>query len=131
MNFDRKKFTNWLSNALFAQTGYFKVRRKLFEELKPCMDSKGDFKVSSEDFSTIRTYLTQKQNNISNEATLAFSKVVNDLWTECGSDFQHALVIASPAKPAAASEPAGDNGDGASESGKLTPKGKPDQKTGK
>jgi len=120
--FNAEKLYLWCANTMYSQTGYFKVRRKLLEDLQKCVDVKSMYEMDMEDFVTIRSFLTSKQDNMGNEAVLSFqktvtevSKVLSDAAKVSTALMPVANLVSTPSKGGNAS-----NNDSADDSGKFS-----------
>jgi len=90
--------TEWLNLAVASSTTYFKVRRNLWKRLAQFLDT--DFsvtnrvnalgivanppvavKLQSDDLFTVRSYLLMRNDKITDDASLAYQKVLED-WLD-------------------------------------------------
>lgn len=72
MRFNRDRLAAFAERALSVNVSYFAVRRELFGLLSAALDAGGDLVVPNQEFITLRTFLSSRSNQISDDARLAF-----------------------------------------------------------
>lgn len=75
----------WVEEAQISNITYFRLRRELFQSLINKMESSRDSpddectSISPDDFFTIKQVLTSRNDSISNDARLAFDRLLTEL----------------------------------------------------
>lgn len=72
MRFDRDRLRAFADTAMASNVSYFAVRRELYGLFTAALDRGGVIEVSSQECITIRTFLTSRDPNPSDQARLAY-----------------------------------------------------------
>jgi len=84
VKFNTLKLYEWLEDAMFAQTTFFRVRKTLFAKLGKCVSKDGEEEVSTADFQTLKNFLLSRNQDISDAKTLAFDTLIADMYERLG-----------------------------------------------
>jgi hypothetical protein len=123
LTIENKELDSWLELVQSAKLTYFKVRQECFDKLMALLlpqsgASETTSTLTSEAFRTLKSYLTSRNDKLTDDKTLAFEKTLAELETLSQSGVTMHLAKAARSEPTSrAVSRAGDEDDSPDENG--------------
>jgi hypothetical protein len=80
LSVDPELLQAWLDDALTGNLIYHRVRRSLWDDFCELLKTKGDFPIPRALFLSIKSCLTSRSDQMTDDKKLAFDTAVQDLW---------------------------------------------------